>query len=103
MGQEQLIARLKEYYANHGIGAVGFSCVNRAECGKGAPNFVEAKEPHIGYRYGEGIPKLVVLSFDPGSEKSHLTNRLIERRDEWNPGERYPRPLSANMSETTGS
>lgn len=86
MGQEQIINRLREYYASRGIGAVAFSCTNRAACSKGALDFTEAKEPHIGLRYGEGIPRLVVLSLDPGSSPSAPENRTIERRDNWKPG-----------------
>jgi hypothetical protein len=86
MNQEQLIAQLKDYYGQHHIGAVGFLCTHRSQCSCGYPKFVEATEPLIGTEYGIGIPRLVVLSLDPGGADQDPNQRIIERRNNWKAG-----------------
>lgn len=87
MPHERLIRKLKRFYRQNGIGAQAFDCPHRNDCGKGCRRFVEAREPHIGIKYGKGIPRLAFVSLDPGSACSEVKYRVIERRDDWTPGE----------------
>jgi hypothetical protein len=86
MAHEELVQKLKSYYSKHGIGAVGFRCRHQEQCRSGAEAFAEAREPHIGTRYGDGVPRLSVVSLDPGSADYEVEYRAIERRNTWEPG-----------------
>jgi len=86
MPQDHLIRELRAFYRKHGIGAEAFDCPHQRECRSGCSSFTEAREPHVGAKYGEGLPRLVVVSLDPGSADHEVGHRVIERRGTWRPG-----------------
>jgi hypothetical protein len=101
--QKALIASLKAYYSEHGIGAEeNFHCKHEAECKgelpycnpalRGRDCFSTASEPWIGPNYGLDlkIPKLVFVSLDSGD--AGTGSRAIECRDGWAPGVRVAPP-----------
>ena len=75
---DDLVPALKAYYEAHGIGAARFSCPHSEECSRNSPHFTPAIEPHLGRRFGDGIPRLVFVSLDSGSLDG---DRGIERSE----------------------
>ncbi len=73
------IAKLERYYRDQGIHPLDFRCEFHSICSDGCENFTEAKSSLIGSNYGaRGLPRLVVLSADPGRGWSEPAARTLE-------------------------
>jgi len=85
-GVERLKASLNQYYMEHKIHPHGFACPHRDVCAGTSDQFVEAKMPSIGDRYGQdGLPRILVVSLDPGDEGDEPKDRTVHIRstDDW--------------------
>jgi hypothetical protein len=72
---------VSEFYKANGISALDFRCKHLSDCKRECENFVEAREAFIGRKYeegSEGLPRLLFLSLDPGSEHGTPEERTVE-------------------------
>ena len=78
-----LIKELKNYYRREQILSTEFNCKYKKECRGACESFTEARAAYIGKRYGEGAPRLLFISSDPGSntvKKSSVDFSAPEKR-----------------------
>ena len=66
-----LIRDLRKYYDRDGIKilSTNFHCEHKVNCSRGCDNFTEARSAFVGDLYGEGVPRLLLVSLDPGSSQ----------------------------------
>ena len=77
-----ILVRLENHYRECGILSTDFRCKHECECRRGAPLtpesamkqqdlvgtcFTQAKSAFVGVRYGNGVPRLLFVSSDPGA------------------------------------
>jgi hypothetical protein len=86
MNNKSLLKELENYYQSQFIYALDFNCPNFEDCSRGIENFTEAKSAYVSSGYEQHIlPRLIVLSSDPGSgwpDPNHRTPEYVRYHEE---------------------
>ena len=77
--------KLNDFYFEHGIHPEEFSCWHHKLCGKFAYHgkMTKSKMSMVGSRYGDGFPRIVVVSLDPPSGESGVFSEDHQRTTEY--------------------
>ena len=65
-----VVDRVRRFYQDNSISAVGFDCPCWVLCAQGRQEFIPAREAYIGRRYevkNHTVPRLLFLGIDPGN------------------------------------
>lgn len=70
---------LSQYYAEHGISALKFSCPHYEDCSRGCEHFTKAKEAFVSTGYeNHDLPRLLFISLDSGDADPKAKNRTLQ-------------------------
>jgi len=95
---DDVVEAVRQYYRGNKIAPLSFKCEHYAECRKGHPSFVKAREPFIGRRYGkDGLPRLLFISSNPPRGSRKPEDRTLTAARRWEETicdhSRLPKPL----------
>jgi len=79
-----MLRSLEAYYRRNGISPLDFRCQHWQACSEGNPRITQAKSAFVGINYAKGvIPRLLFLSFDPGSSEEEPESRTLKSVRDW--------------------
>jgi len=75
--KKKMIDKIEEYYRDKVILSTNFECSYKKECGRQSEKFYGPKSAFISSGYEKGtLPRLLILSLDPGSSEENPSKRL---------------------------